>query len=73
MLAVLGLVTASLSSRGGQPSFLSAAAIAQSSSSALLADTAEPSQPVSVSGLVYAHVISQVDLSLRALAYMTTI
>ena len=56
MLAVLGLVTASLSSRGGQPSFLSAAAIAQSSSSALLADTAEPSQPVSVSfeGLSFA-------------------
>ena len=56
MLAVLGLVTASLSPRGGQPSFLSAAAIAQSSSSALLADTAEPSQPVSVSfeGLSFA-------------------
>ena len=50
-LAVIGvgLVTGTLSPRGGQPSFLSAAAVAQSSSSALLADAAEPSQPVSVS------------------------
>ena len=52
MLAVvLGLVASSLSPHGRQPSsFLSAAAVAQSSSSAVLTDAAaEPSEPVSVS------------------------